>query len=158
MVERAIDDVIAEVGGFFFCFLVADNFDADHQAAAADVADDFEFVFPARGFLEDVIAKPACVFAVFRFDEFKGGQAAAMHTGLPPKVVPCEPGFQFITLSRAMMAPRGMPLAMPLAEVIMSGSMPDFSPAHQLPVRPMPDCTSSAMSMMPWRRQMRWSS
>src|SRR6267143_819387 len=36
--------------------------------------------------------------------------AAAMHTGFPPNVVPCEPGFQRIALSLAMIAPSGMPL------------------------------------------------
>ena len=53
-------------------------------------------------------------------------RAAAIQTGFPPKVVPCEPGFQFITLSGAMKAPSGMPLAMPFALQTMSGSMPAY--------------------------------
>jgi len=56
--------------------------------------------------------------------------AAAMHTGFPPNVVPCAPGFQRITLSLAMMAPSGMPLAMPFAQQRMSGSIPACSEAH----------------------------
>jgi hypothetical protein len=31
----------------------------------------------------------------------------------------------------------------------LPGSTPKFSMAHHLPVRPMPDCTSSQMSRMP---------
>src|SRR6266852_4693446 len=40
--------------------------------------------------------------------------AAARHTGFPPNVVPCAPGFQRITLSLAIIAPSGMPFALPL--------------------------------------------
>ncbi len=40
-VEGEIDDGIAQVGGFFLGALVADDFDADHEAAAADIADDW---------------------------------------------------------------------------------------------------------------------
>ena len=80
---------------------------------------------------------------------------AAMQTGLPPKVEACAPGFQFITFARAMMALSGMPEAIPFAVQMMSGSIPAWSDAHHLPVRPMPDCTSSATSMMPCLRQMR---
>ena len=50
--------------------------------------------------------------------------AAAMHTGFPPNVDACAPGFQFITLSRAITALRGIPDAMPFAEAMMSGSIP----------------------------------
>src|SRR5438034_6485728 len=57
--------------------------------------------------------------------------AAARQTGFPPNVVPCEPGPQRITLSLAMIAPSGMPLAMPLAEQRMSGSIPACSLAHR---------------------------
>ena len=76
--------------------------------------------------------------------------AAAHDSGLPPKVLPCWPGRHVITLLRAITAPSGMPEAMPFADVMMSGSTPKFSIAHHLPVRPMPDWTSSAMSMMPY--------
>ena len=46
-------------------------------------------------------------------------------------------------LLRATIAPIGMPEAMPLAMQTTSGSMPQCSIANILPVRPMPDCTSS---------------
>ena len=62
---------------------------------------------------------------------------AAQATGLPPKVEAWVPGGQFITSSRAMMAPSGIPLAMPLAEAMMSGCDADVldgphpaGPAH----------------------------
>src|SRR6202163_3591253 len=61
--------------------------------------------------------------------------AAAMHTGFPPNGVPCEPGFQRVTLSLAMIAPSGMPLAMPFAEHRMSGSIPAWSQAQHCRAR-----------------------
>src|SRR5512138_13777 len=75
---------------------------------------------------------------------------AAQETGLPPYVLPCAPLGQVITDSRAIHAPRGRPDAMPFAEVMMSGSTPKCSMAHHLPVRPIPLCTSSAISKMPY--------
>ena len=76
-------------------------------------------------------------------------RAAAQATGLPPKVEACAPGGQVIRSARATVAPSGMPLAIPLATVKMSGTTPKCSAAHILPVRPMPLCTSSKTSRMP---------
>ena len=76
--------------------------------------------------------------------------AAAQATGLPPYVEPWAPGPQVSSSSaRAIIAPSGMPDAMPLAVSRMSGSTPQCSTAHILPVRPAPDWISSAMSRMP---------
>jgi len=75
--------------------------------------------------------------------------AAAHDTGLPPNVEPWDPNSQFMRSSRAIIAPSGMPLAIPLPESTMSGSTPKCSIAHILPVRPMPLWTSSATSRMP---------
>src|SRR6266498_5678808 len=75
---------------------------------------------------------------------------AAQAIGLPPYVLPCVPLGQVITDSRAMQAPSGKPEAIPLAEVIISGSTPKCSIAHHFPVRPMPLCTSSAINRMPY--------
>ena len=75
--------------------------------------------------------------------------AAAAQTGLPANVDPCAPAGQVHSDARPMKAPIGMPDAMPFATVTMSGSTPAASIAHQLPVRPMPDWISSAMSRMP---------
>ena len=41
--------------------------------------------------------------------------------------------------ARVMQMPSGIPLAMPLAMQTMSGSTPESSIAHHLPVRPQPD-------------------
>ena len=49
----------------------------------------------------------------------------------------------------AITAPIGRPEPSPLAEVRMSGATPQCSQANILPVRPMPDCTSSKISRMP---------
>ena len=74
---------------------------------------------------------------------------AAAHTGLPAKVEPCAPGGHVQIDSRPMKAPIGIPEAIPLAPVTMSGSTPACSIAHHRPVRPIPDWISSAMRTMP---------
>ncbi len=79
--------------------------------------------------------------------------AAAHETGFPPYVEPCVPIVHVIVSSFAIMAPSGMPLAMPLPASRMSGSTPVCSTAHILPVRPMPHCTSSQTRRMPCRSQ-----
>ena len=79
--------------------------------------------------------------------------AAAIETGLPPKVEAWEPGTQSIISALVMQMPSGMPLAMPLAMQTISGSTPECSMAHHLPVRPAPHCTSSTTSRMPCRLQ-----
>ena len=78
---------------------------------------------------------------------------AASATGLPPYVEPCAPVPQSMTSARAIIAPIGIPEAIPLAVRRMSGSTPKCSIAHILPVRPAPDWTSSAMSRIPCRSQ-----
>ena len=49
-----------------------------------------------------------------------------------------------------MNAPSGSPEAIPLALISTSGCTPACSMAHIRPVRPMPDCTSSATSRIPY--------
>jgi len=79
--------------------------------------------------------------------------AAAVATGLPPKVVVCRYGFSNIvwkTRSVTMMFPAGMtapPNALPIP--MMSGATPQFSMPQSVPVRPMPVCTSSQMKRTP---------
>ena len=75
--------------------------------------------------------------------------AAAHDTGLPPNVLACAPGGHAIISARAVVTPSGRPDAMPLATATTSGSTPKCSIANILPVRPMPDCTSSTISSMP---------
>ena len=78
--------------------------------------------------------------------------AAAQETGLPPKVEACAPGGQVIRSARATVAPSGIPLAIPLATAKISGTTSKCSAAHILPVRPIPDCTSSKISRIPFCR------
>ena len=54
--------------------------------------------------------------------------------------------------ARPVTPARGMPPAMPLAVVTRSGTMPNNSLANMTPVRPNPDCTSSAMKTTPFAR------
>ena len=74
------------------------------------------------------------------------------------KVEACEPGIQSMISALLRVTPSGMPLAIPLAIVMMSGSTPVCCTAHHLPVRPQPACTSSQISRMPCVSQMRRSS
>ena len=75
---------------------------------------------------------------------------AAQASGPPPKVVPWLPGVSTPAAGpAASMAPMGTPPARPLASVITSGRMPAHWCANHLPLRPMPDCTSSIISSQP---------
>jgi hypothetical protein len=74
---------------------------------------------------------------------------ATQANGLPPYVLLCAPGGQVINCLRPTIAPSGIPEAIALARQTMSGSTPQCSTANILPVRPKPDCTSSATSSMP---------
>ena len=79
---------------------------------------------------------------------------AAQLTGLPPKVLPCEPGVNSpAALPNPMQAPIGRPPPSPLARVRTSGTTPAAMLANHCPVRPMPDCTSSSTSSAPARSQ-----
>ena len=71
----------------------------------------------------------------------------------PPYVDPWVPAVHVIRSSCAIIAPSGMPLAIPLPARRMSGSTPKCSTAHIFPVRPIPDCTSSQTSRIPCRSQ-----
>ena len=82
-------------------------------------------------------------------------RAAAQATGLPPNVEAWLPLGQSITEARATIAPRGRPLAIPLARQTMSPATPQCSEANILPVRPMPLWTSSKTSRTPCSSQSR---
>ena len=76
--------------------------------------------------------------------------AAAQATGLPAYVLPRPPGPGASMISaRPMIADSGTPPPSDLAIVITSGATPHCSHASQVPVRPAPVCTSSAISTMP---------
>ena len=79
--------------------------------------------------------------------------AAAHPIGLPPYVPPWLPfGQRAMISARAPSAENGNPDAMPLAMHSTSGSMPACVTANISPVRPNPDCTSSAMNRIPCSR------
>ena len=77
--------------------------------------------------------------------------AAAVATGLPPKVVPCWPADSSEDVSgpKVTSAPIGNPPPRPLASVTASGTIPASPLASHLPVRPMPVWTSSRISRAP---------
>ena len=76
--------------------------------------------------------------------------AAAHPIALPPYVPPWLPFAHFASSSAVVpSAANGKPDAMPFAMQMMSGSIPKWSTANILPVRPKPLCTSSAMNRMP---------
>ena len=68
-------------------------------------------------------------------------------SGLPPNVEPCDPGVSTPRMSQsATTADSGtMPPPSALPRMYMSGTTPSWSQANSLPVRPKPDCTSSAI-------------
>ena len=77
--------------------------------------------------------------------------AAALVTGLPPKVERDSPLTLSAISGRVMVPPMGTPLAMPLAKVMTSGSTSHCSMPNILPpVRPQPVCTSSQMNRPPY--------
>src|SRR5918998_1474892 len=76
-----------------------------------------------------------------------GLRAAGAETGLPPNVLkrPVRPTAACTTSVRVITAATGCPLPIGLPSVTTSGSMPKRENAHSTsPVRPWPDCTSSA--------------
>ena len=82
-------------------------------------------------------------------------RAAALVTGLPPKVERESPLTLSAISGRVMVPPTGTPLAMPLAKVMMSGSTSHCSMPNILPpVRPHPVWTSSQMNRPPYLRTM----
>ena len=71
-------------------------------------------------------------------------------SGEPTYVPPMVESPAASTISARPSTPEiGTPAAIDLATAIRSGSTPKCSIANILPVRPMPDCTSSAISTMP---------
>ena len=115
--------------------------DADHQALAAHVADEPVGSGPASGRSPASACSPRAAALSTRPPSSSSivARAAAQATGLPPYVEPCAPGpHDSSSSARATIAPSGIPDAMPLAASRMSGSTPQCSTAHILPVRPAP--------------------
>ena len=150
--ERLLDDPSRiERAGCAFSIL---DLDADHQAQAADLADERVALRPvASSPSRSCIAADARRCAVRGLDQPQRGQGRAQATGLPPKVEAWLPLGQSITEARATIAPSGRPLAIPLARQTMSPATPQCSLANILPVRPKPVWTSSSTSRTPCSSQ-----
>ena len=74
-----------------------------------------------------------------------GALAAAQETGFPPKVPPSPPGStESIRSALPVTAASGKPPPSVFPETIRSGSTSKCEIAQTGPVRPQPDCTSSA--------------
>src|SRR6266568_1241122 len=149
LVKRTIDNRVTQVRSAFFCSLIAHKLNANHQAFAANVADDLELVRPIRGALENVLSHFLRVLHQTAFNQVHRCKRSSEANWIPAKRSSMRTRLQSHTPDRAIIAPNGIPLAIPFALVMMSGSIPACSNAHHLPVRPMPDCTSSVISMIP---------
>ena len=83
--------------------------------------------------------------------------AAAQANGLPQYVPPIVPaGAASITSSLALMALIGTPAPIDFAVAMMSGAAPasfQYSDVKYFPVRQLPHCTSSAISIIPLSSQ-----
>ena len=77
--------------------------------------------------------------------------AAEIQTGFPPKVDACAPGFQLMISARATVADRGMPLAIPLASVTISGDGIEVLGREHLsgPAHPALDLIEDQQDVMP---------
>jgi hypothetical protein len=139
--------------------LVLHQLDTDHQAASAHIAHQRVTLLPAANSLQHEFANAWRHWQSPRDRECPWLPVpTAIDTGFPPNVEACDPGAQSMISARVMQIPRGMPLAMPLAMHTMSGSTPECSMAHHLPVLPAPHWTSSTTSRIPCRSQMARSS
>ena len=120
--EGEIDDLVAHRTDRCAGFLVFDHLDADHQAAAAHFADVWECLATHVRRRCSIFSPTVAALAMpSRSRMSMVASAAAIETGLPPKVEAWEPGTQSMISARAMQMPSGMPEAMPLAMQTMSG-------------------------------------
>ena len=117
-----------------FVCAIAHQLDADHQALAADVADERVLLLQRAQAVDQVRpdgwrrSRPArpCSSAIVAF-------AAAHETGLPPNVLACAPGGHDITSARAQVTPSGSPDAMPFAMLTMSARQAEVLAREHLP-------------------------
>src|SRR5205823_8260296 len=72
--EREIDDLVAEGTGGGAGFLVLNDFDADHEAAAANFADDGVFGDPGAEALEHLFTNGRGILHAFALDDIHGGE------------------------------------------------------------------------------------
>ena len=113
---------------------IAHELDADHQPAAAHVADQRMLVHQRlRGRPSDARRRRRRSRSSRSFSSSIVASAAAHDTGLPPNVLACAPGGHAISPRAPTATPSGMPDAMPFAIAIMSGSTPRVLDREHLP-------------------------
>src|SRR5207244_13601566 len=129
---------------------VLDELERPHRADAADLAhalvafEDLVQPFP------DQRLEPLRLGSAFRISSI-ASSAAAQTTGLPPNRPPRLPGpGRSMTAGFPVTPPNGHRPHTALQLTRISGTVFQFSLAHSFPVRPMPACTSSSTSTMPW--------
>ena len=83
--KRGIDDRIAQALRALLGVLMLNDFNADHQTAATNVAHDLEFAAPAGQARENVFAHAASVGDVFGFEQAQGDQRGGYTHRVPPK-------------------------------------------------------------------------
>ena len=105
LVESQVNDGIAQIRRFFLRALIADNFNADHQATSANVANDLNFFVQSARRPKRYSPMRLAFSRYWLSISSAVARAAAMQTGFPPNVVPWAPGFQFIMLAGANIAP-----------------------------------------------------
>src|SRR5260370_19705336 len=72
--KRPIDDGVAQIRILILGARITNDFNADYQSAASDVADDLEVFRPISKASEEVVSHAAGVFLVLAFDQVHGGQ------------------------------------------------------------------------------------
>ena len=131
--KHCLHDLIAKLSVGGMAAVLPFELDADHQSETAHIADHRVTYFEIgqlrplgrRPTAAEFSTKPSSSNAIV-------ANAAAQATGLPPNVLPWVLAVQVLISSRAIIAPSGMPLAMPLATQRMSGSMPQCSHGEHL--------------------------
>src|SRR5713101_2286401 len=91
-VKSALQYFVAQIRRLFLGSLVTDNLSADHQPAAADVADDFELVRPIRQACEDVLAHAAGVLDEPAFEQVQRCHRCGDANGVAAKRRGVRPG------------------------------------------------------------------
>src|SRR4029077_7895185 len=80
--ESIVDDLVAQARGLFFGVLVADDFDANHQAFSPDVADNLEALGPVSDLAKDVAAHFFRIGHQAAFDQVHGSQGRSDADGV----------------------------------------------------------------------------
>ena len=136
--------------------LVFDDLDADHEAAAANVADDGMLGDPGAEALEHLFADGGGVLHAFAFEDVHGGEGGGDADGVAAEgagVGAGDPVHDFGAGHADAERHAGGDAFGDADDVGLDAGVLDGPPLARCV--PAPDWTSSAMSRMPWRSQMR---